>query len=194
MDRICRIVLNIDHKSGGLSKERLATRFTSLAERHFENGALFEVIWLIYTLRGLKKPIKSAKLMKYAENVQSSAIRLLLLDMTSRGLCITPAPAQKWEAEISEDRVLADWTWLMAYKGIRKGWLKDTKGLMAKPFFKAMADKDVVFYDPSKNVKKSASVKRERNRERREQNQEVFRFIDALRRVEFHIETGWLDY
>ena len=155
---------------------------------------MFEVIWLLYTLRGLKKPIKSSKLMKYAENVQSSAIRLLLLDMTSKGLCITPAPAKKWESEISEDRVLSDWSWLVAYEGIRNGWLKDTKGVMAKPFFKAMADKNVVFYDPSKNVRKSASVKRDRYRERREQNQEVVRFLEALRGVEFQIDTGLSDY
>ena len=194
MDRVCRIILNIDHTSGGLSKERLARRFTILAERHFENGALFEVIWLLYTLRGLKKPIKSSKIMKYAESVQSSAIRLLLLDMSSKGLCVTPDPAQKWEEEINEERVLSDWSWLVAYEGIRKGWLKDKHGLMAKPFFKAMSDRDVVFYDPSKNVRTSASVKRDRSRERREQNREVVSFLEALRGVDFQIDTGWSEY
>ena len=194
MDRVCRIILNIDHTSGGLSKERLARRFTILAERYFENGALFEVIWLLYTLRGLKKPIKSSKIMKYAESVQSSAIRLLLLDMSSKGLCVTPDPAQKWEEEINEERVLSDWSWLVAYEGIRKGWLKDKHGLMAKPFFKAMSDRDVVFYDPSKNVRTSASVKRDRSRERREQNREVVSFLEALRGVDFQIDTGWSEY
>nr|WP_237701591.1 RNA-directed DNA polymerase [Paracoccus sp. TRP] len=194
MDRVCRIILNIDHTSGGLSKERLAKRFTGLAERHFENGALFEVIWLLYTLRGLKKPIKSSKIMKYAENVQSSAIRLLLLDMTSKGLCVTPAPAGMWEDEINEQRILSDWSWLAAYEGIRKGWLKDKQGVMAHPFFRAMNDKDVVFYDPLKNVRKSASVKRDRSRERREQNLEVMNFLEALRGVDFQIDTGWSEY
>jgi len=194
MDRVCRIILNIDHTSGGLSKARLARRFTSLAEKHFENGALFEVIWLLYTLRGLKKPIKSSKIMKYAENVQSSAIRLLLLDMSSKGLCLTPAPAEKWEEEINEESVLSDWSWLVAYEGIRKGWLKDKHGLMAKPFFKAMNDRDVVFYDPSKNVRTSASVKRDRNHERREQNREVVSFLETLRGVDFQIDTGWSEY
>lgn len=194
MDRVCRIILNIDHTSGGLSKERLAKRFTSLAERHFENGALFEVIWLLYTLRGLKKPFKSSKIMKYAENVQSSSIRLLLLDMTSKGLCVTPAPAEKWEDEINEQRILSDWSWLAAYEGIRKGWLKDKQGVMAHPFFKAMNDRDVVFYDPRKNVRKSASVKRDRSRERREQDVEVLNFLEALRGVDFQIDTGWSEY
>lgn len=194
MDRVCRIILNIDHISGGLSKERLAKRFTSLAERHFENGALFEVIWLLYTLRGLKKPIKSSRIMKYAENVQSSSIRLLLLDMTSKDLCVTPAPAEKWENEINEQRILSDWSWLAAYEGIRNGWLKDKQRVMARPFFKAMNSRNVVFYDPRRNVRKSASVKRDRNRERRQQNREVLSFLEALRGVDFQIDTGWSEY
>ena len=132
--------------------------------------------------------------MKYAESVQSSAIRLLLLDMSSKGLCVTPDPAQKWEEEINEERVLSDWSWLVAYEGIRKGWLKDKHGLMAKPFFKAMSDRDVVFYDPSKNVRTSARVKRDRSRERREQNREVVSFLEALRGVDFQIDTGWSEY
>lgn len=194
MDRVCRIILNIEHTSGGLSKDRLSKRFTSLAERHFENGALFEVIWLLYTLRGLKKPIRSSRIMKHAENIQSSAIRLLLLDMTSKEMCVTPAPAAKWENEICEQRILSDWSWLFAYEGIRKGWLSDKHGVMLHPFFKAMNDRNVVFYDPSKNVRKSASVKRDRSRERREQNREVLSFLEALRGVDFHTDFGWSEY
>lgn len=194
MDRICRIILNIDHAVGGLSKERLSRRFTALTEKHFENGALFEVIWLLYTLRGLKKPVRSSKIMKFAEDVQSSVIRLLLLDMHEKGLCTTPPPIGKWEKEISSERVLSDWSWLFAYEGIRKGWLKDIGGVMAKPFFKAMNDRDVVFYDPQRNVRKSASVKRDRLRERREQNLEVMRFIDALRGVDFHFDMDYYEY
>lgn len=193
MDRVCRIILNIDHAYGGLSKDRLVQRFTSLAEKHFDNGALFEVIWLLYTLRGLKKPIRTLKIMKHAEGVQSSAIRLLLLDMSSKGLCVSPAPVACWEHEISEERVLSDWSWLVAYEGIRKGWMKDRNGLMAKPFFKAMSDRDVMFYDPKKNVKASASVKRDRSRERVEQNREVMSFLDSLRRVDFQMDATWSD-
>jgi hypothetical protein len=107
---------------------------------------------------------------------------------------VTPAPAEKWEDEITEQRILSDWSWLAAYEGIRKGWLKDKQGVMAHPFFKAMSDRDVVFYDPRKNVRKSASVKRDRNRERREQNFEVLNFLEALRGVDFQIDTGWSEY
>jgi len=185
LDRVCRILLNIDHRSGGLSKDRIVDRFTKLAERHFENGALFEVIWLLYTLRGFKKPFRSKKIMEMASATPSSAIRLILLDISSKGHCTTPAPVSAWEDEIEEDGVLANWSWLFAYEGIRHGWLNDKKGLMTKPFFKAMADRDVVFYDPRRNVRKSQSVKRDRQRESRDQGKEVLQLLEQLRGVEF---------
>ncbi|MGH0287400.1 RNA-directed DNA polymerase [Sinorhizobium meliloti] len=181
MDRICRIILNIEHKTGGLSRDRLVTRFSALAERHFSNGALYEVIWLLYTIRGLKKPFKASRVMECAENSHSSAVRLLLLDMCDKGICLSRPPVEKWESEVSEDRVLSDWSWLYAYEAIRKGWMADPKGILAKPFFKAMHDRDVVFYDPKRNVRNSKSIKREQAAVRKEQNSEVYALLSSLR-------------
>jgi hypothetical protein len=194
MDRICRIILNIDHTTGGLSKERLVRRFTALAERSFETGSMFEAIWILYILRGLKKPIKSSKIMRCMEDTNSSTVRLLLLDMTSKGLCTTPAPAGVWEAEINEERILSDWSWLFAYEGIRNGWLADKNNVMATPFFKAMISRNVVFYDPRRNIRTSASVKRDRFREIREQNREVAHLLESLRGIDFQIDPGWSEY
>ena len=194
MDRICRIILNIDHTSGGLSKDRLVKRFTALVERNFENGSIFEVLWILYILRGLKKPIKSARIMKYAGGVNSSAVRLLLLDMTSRGLCTTPAPIGLWENEINEERILSDWSWLSAYEGIRHGWLADKNNVMATPFFHAMISRGVAFYDAGKNVRTSASIKRDRRAEIKEQKREVAKLLEALRGVDFQVEPGWTEY
>lgn len=185
LDRVCRILLNIEHRFGGLSTDRIVDRFTNLTERHFENGALFEVIWLLYTLRGFKKPIRSSRIMDLASATPSSAIRLILLDMNDKGCCATPAPVKAWEDEIDEESVLTGWSWLLAYEGIRHGWLKDNHGLMAKPFFKAMADRDVVFYDPRRNVRKSQSVKRDRRVERIDQGKEVLQLMEQLRGVDF---------
>lgn len=114
MDRICRIILNIDYTTGGLSKTRLVRRFSALVEKHFENDALFEVIWLLYTIRGLKKPFKSSRVMEYAETIPSSTIRLLLLDMRAKDICMSKAPIGTWEGEVTEERVLSDWSWLYA--------------------------------------------------------------------------------
>lgn len=194
LDRVCRILLNIDHRSGGLSKDRIVDQFTKLAERHFENGALFEVIWLLYTLRGFKKPFRSKKIMELASGAPSSAIRLILLDMSDKGCCATLAPVCAWEDEIDEEGVLTNWSWLFAYEGIRHGWLTDRHGLMAKPFFKAMADRDVVFYDPRRNVRKSQSIKRDRHLERVDQGKEVLQLLEQLRGVDFADDPFGAEY
>lgn len=128
------------------------------------------------------------------EDTNSSTVRLLLLDMTSKGLCTTPAPAGVWEAEINEERILSDWSWLFAYEGIRNGWLADKNNVMATPFFKAMISRNVVFYDPRRNIRTSASVKRDRFREIREQNREVAHLLESLRGIDFQIDPGWSEY
>jgi len=107
---------------------------------------------------------------------------------------ITPPPIEVWESEVNADSALSDWSWLFAYEGIRNGWLQDINGTMSSPFFKAMSDRNVIFYDPSKNVQKSESVKRKRNFERKEQNHEVTLFLEMLRGVNFETNDGWNDY
>ena len=194
LDRICRIILNIDRFTGGLSKGRIIARFTELLEKQMENGALYEVIWLLYTLRGLKKPFRSRGFMQHVENVQSSVIRLLLLDMDSKGLCGTQLPINKWEGEIRRDRVLTDWTWLFAYEGIRKGWLRDQHSVMTTPFFASMDARDVSFYDPTKNVRKSQSVKRTDRRKRQADIREVTSMLKDIRGVDFVSDLDWYDY
>lgn len=188
MDRICRIILNIQHQSGGLSRDRLVARFLLLAEKHLANGSLFEVIWLLYTIRGLKKPFRAPGITALAEDVASSAVRLLLLDICDKGICLSKLPIAKWENEVTEDRVLSDWSWLYAYEAIRKGWMRDRNKLLASPFFKAMHDRDVVFYDPSKNVQRSQSFRKQRAVLRKQQDQEVLRMFASLRGVKMDDE------
>ena len=184
LDRICRIVLNIEHETGKLSKRRLVGRFIELAERHIENGSLYEVIWLLFTVRGLKQPFLSKRIIDFSETAPSSALRLLLLDMNQLGLCIKPPPTGTWEKEISADRCLSDWTWLYAYEAVRKGWLKATPGFLNSPFLKPMHSRDIVFYDPKRNVARSRKVKNERAQVRKADKREVASFIRLLRGVD----------
>lgn len=194
MDRICRIILNIVHGSGGLSRDRLVSRFSELVEKHFANGAIFEAIWVLYTMRGLKKPFSASRIMDQVENVSSSAVRLLMLDMRDKGICTSRLPIQKWEAEVSEERVLSDWTWLYAYEATRRGWIGDPKNILNKPFFKPMHDRNVVFYDPSKNVRNSKTVKKQQAKLRKQQNVEVFALLGSLRGVDAWAEFEGAEY
>ncbi|MBL28462.1 MAG: hypothetical protein CMM50_13030 [Rhodospirillaceae bacterium] len=190
LDRICRIILNINHSTGCFSKRRIADRFITLAERHIENGSLFEVIWLLYTVRGLKQPFVAKRVVDLSEDVQSSALRLLLLEMGDLELCIRPLPKGAWEADISADRVLTDWTWLYAYEAVRKGWLSGPAGILNSPLFKPMHVRNVTFYDPDRNVMRSEKVKKYAAKNRKADYIQAARLINTLRGFERFLDLG----
>jgi len=55
---------------------------------------------------------------------------------------------------------------------------------MKKPFFKPMADRNIVFYDPKKNVETSKSFVAKRKMLRRLQNVEIKLLFEELRGFE----------
>lgn len=183
MDRICRIILNIEHKTGGLSKDRLYRRFETLATRHLENGTLFEAIWLLYTIRGLKKPFYSTPIIANAENIPSSTVRLLLMDMKYKGIYLGKLPIERWEQEVSREGVLTGWSWLYAYEAIRKGWMNDHNNLLSEPFFRAMHQRNVVFYNPDMNVKDSKAVKKAHYTIKKQYYLGVKKYLSTLRNI-----------
>lgn len=136
MDHICRIILNLQHDTNSVSLKRIRDRFKALAEKNLENGNLYEVIWLTYTLRGLKIPLRSKTISELIEFTPSSSLALILLDMKSKNLYFGPLPTDKWAKKINNDTVKSDWIWLLAYEAIRKGWLRDLENVMTSPFFK----------------------------------------------------------
>jgi len=184
LDRICRVILDIQNRTTALSAKRIGQRFMHLAEVALNKGQGFEVIWLLYTLRGLKRPIDIRPLRENLAVEPSSSIALLLLDMKSKGLCIGKLPTSEWDAKITEESIQTDWTWLLAYEGFRHGWLTDHHGLMAKPLFQPMASRNVVFYDPKRNINTSASEAKARRIRRRKNLKEVREILGHLRGVD----------
>ncbi|MFG6501545.1 RNA-directed DNA polymerase [Sulfitobacter sp. 1A15106] len=181
MDKVCRIILNIQHATGAISAKRIGRRFSLLAERNLEKGHHFEVIWLLYTLRGLKRPLEAKKLCGLSEYASSSAIALILLDMKQLGMGIGTLPKAEWEGQISSHSVLQDWSWLLAYEGFRKGWLHDSKGILKEPFFAAMDKRDIVFYDPKRSIATSRSVLKKATTLRKRQSHEMRAFFAEIR-------------
>lgn len=185
MNHICRIILNLQHRTKQVSRRRIGGRFTALAARNLENGNLYEVIWLIYTLRGLRVPLHSRKVSGLIGGTVSSTLALILLDMKSKGLCLCNLPTAEWVKQITKESVESDWIWLLGYEGIRHGWLPDPSNVMARPFFQAMASRNVMFYDSRRNVPRSTKVVRMRNRSRKKQLLEMRKIIQHLRGFRF---------
>ncbi|MDW3182097.1 hypothetical protein [Roseobacter sp.] len=190
MDKICRIILNLQFTSQKISAQRICDRFTTLLERNTENGNLYEAMWLLYTIRGLKQPIQSKRFAELLEIIPGSALPLISLDMKSKSLFSTSLPKATWEDSFDYERTRRDWSWLLAYEGIRHGWLQDKKGLMSKSFFKPMHGRQVVFYDPKRNVPSSKSVVEKRKRSQKAQSVNLSRFMFNLRGVE---PPDWLN-
>ena len=181
MDRICRVVLDIQHRTKCLSAKRIGARFIKLVKVALENGHHYEAIWLLYTLRGLKRPVDIRNIQELIADVESAAIALILLDMKSKGLCIGRLPTQVWEGKISEDSVKSNWTWLLAYEAYRYGWMTDHNKLMKKPLFKAMSSRNVVFYDINRNINTSSSEASHRRTRRKRSMEEVNKLLESLR-------------
>ena len=184
MDRICRIVLNLQNLTNGVSVKRVADRFMKLTEKNLENGNTYEVIWLLYTLRGLKRAVASKRISEMTEDVSSSAVALILLDMRHKNVWRAKLPKENWESQISRESVLTDWTWLLGYEGIRNGWLSDPNNLMGKPLFKPMMDRGVVFYDLRRNVPQSRSVVAAQSKYRNRDNIETKVLLEVLREID----------
>ncbi len=164
MNGICRLLLNIQHFTKKVSVRRIGERFTYLAERFCEQGHLYEVIWILYLLRGLKVGLKSKSLVSMLKDNVCPAACLILLDMQSKGLCNLQLPKDAWVDPVDKDRVRSDPSWLLLYEGFRHGWLTDKNNLMSEPFFRAMASKDITFYDEKRNVEFiNKVVKKKRN-------------------------------
>ncbi len=178
---ISRIFLNLRHGTKRISVGRIAKRFLELAESHAQKQHTFETVWLLYTLRGLHAPFTSKKILDAAEFANSSALSLILLDIRNKGLIYGKMPVKYWASQITEDRVLIDWTWLLGYEAIRLGWLPDPKGIMAKPFFRAMASRNVTFFDPTRNIASSTRITKKRRAARHADEVEVKALLLALR-------------
>lgn len=191
MERICRIILDIRHTTKKASTKRIGDRFLRLIETALEKGHTYEVIWKLYALRGLGRPVDLRRIFELTEELSSSVIALLLLDMKKKGIAVGRVPTGEWEKKISEDTVLSDWTWLLAYEGYRQGWLTDKHGLMSKGFFEPMARRKVVFFDPDRNILTAQSYIRRRALVRRREQLETERLMTMLRGIQWDTASGF---
>lgn len=183
MSRVCELLLNIEHDTKAISRRRVGPRLIELAARNLTNGNLYEAIWQLYALRGLGISVNSKEISQLAEICTSSALGLVLLDLDSRGLFARKLPKAKWEADSTKERVRCDWIWLLAYEGFRHGWLNDAKKVMNDDFFAPMAARNVVFYDPKRNVRPTSRVVKLRANTRKRNLKDITRFFMEIRGI-----------
>ncbi len=182
---VCRVLINLQYDNRAVSIKRVSQRVRQLIKRHASHGNTLEVLWLIYTLRGLSSNIYVSDLEQYVAHPISSAVSLVLLDMESKGLVTGKLNKRKWADAVDYGASITTGNWLLSYEGIRHGWLPDPHGLAEKPFFKPMLDRNVVFYDPKRNVPKTKITVERRRRAKESARWSSLQLIHGLRGFEF---------
>lgn len=181
LSSISRVLINLHHDTKNVSVGRVVERLMQELGRHLENGNNLESIWILYTIRGLSAHVSLSAIRDYVIHPKSSALSLVLLDMSKKGLLLGKLPTTEWGNILTKDRATTSGLWLLAYEGIRHGWLPDTHGLAATPVFKPMLDRHIKFYDPRRNVLTSKSVVTRRRRDRSKARAATYALIQALR-------------
>lgn len=177
MERVCNLLLNLNYRSRFVSHRRIGRRIRDLAIRSARLGHTYELIWLLWIMRGLRSKLSSKVIAEYVEANSIPCLNLILLDMRDQETFLSALPQEQWLQGLTDSTCRGDARWLTAYEGFRHGWLSDTKSLMTKPFFKPMASRNVVFYDPRRNVAPSKRNVRRRAINARRSSTAFFKFL-----------------
>ena len=181
LNQIAQILIDLNYRTKKISIERIKSRFVSLTEKHIENGNTYELIWILYALRGLKIRFTSKIISSEIENIDSASVSLILMDMKHKGLFAGSLPTKMWEESFTEEKIRSDWTWLLAYESFRQGWLHDHKNLIDGAFLKPLAIRNIKFYNPDKNIKSIRATKKSKLIIRKAQLREAREVFDTMR-------------
>ena len=156
-----KLVSNYFYEKKPINIERIESRFIRFTEDAIETHRHYEAIWGLSLLRALKIDLCDTRISELSEDVDSSCIRLVLLDMKERGQ-FDLLPTKTWEKQIAQSNLCGP-DWLLAYEGVRHGWLRDSGNKVRNhPMFKPFFKRNTVFYDEKRNFLKRQAILRER--------------------------------
>ena len=178
---IVRVLINLHHDTKAISVARVVKRLNQELIRHFKNGNTLEIIWILYAIRGLSGRIYVSDINEYILQPNSSAIALVLLDMSEKGLVVGQLPRDQWSQYITLQKANTSGLWLLAYEGIRHGWLSDPHNLAQCAVFAPMLLRNIEFYDPKRNVATSRSAASRRIQARIREKRATFSMMQHLR-------------
>jgi hypothetical protein len=129
--------------------ERIEKTLSELIRIHAKYLEHYEVSWALWLAKEFE--IKLNKdLDPLLSKLDNPIIVLLVLDLRERGLISSLIDDRKWKRFLVKEQLYDD-HWLLAYEAVIKGWMKPSKDYLEEdPFYKALVDSDVSFYDSAK--------------------------------------------
>lgn len=136
------------------SKEKLK-RFVNVSiKEHCCVKHNFEMAWALWIAKTFEIEIEEQSANDIIDT-RDSVSNLILLDLINNSTLVKGSlRVADIEAELKDDILMSD-NWLLAYEGVRKGWLTPSEAnlLDNNLFFKILRDKNVEFYKQTKQLK-----------------------------------------
>ncbi len=136
------------------SKEKLKRLINATIKEHCPVRHNFEMAWALWIAKTFKIEIEEQSA-NYIINTRDSISNLILLDLINNSTLVIGHPrVSDIEAELKDDILMSE-NWLLAYEGVKKGWLTPVEAnlLDNNLFFKILKDKNIEFYKQTKQLK-----------------------------------------
>ncbi len=153
LDIVTRILLTYKSYLDASSKEKLSKLVNVIINEHCPVHHNFEVSWALWIAKTFEIEIEEISANKIIDT-KDSISNLILLDLIKNTTLVKGTPQiNKIEADLT-DNILFTESWLLAYEGVKKGWLNpaELNLLDNNLFFKLLKDNDIEFYDTSKQM------------------------------------------
>lgn len=136
------------------SKEKIKRLINAIIKSHCPVKHSFEISWALWIAKTFEIKIEEQSANSIIET-RDSVSNLILLDLINNSTLVKGHPRiSDIEAELKDDILMSE-NWLLAYEGVKKGWLTPIEmDLLDKNlFFKILKDKDIEFYKTTKQLK-----------------------------------------
>jgi len=153
LDIVTRVLLTYKNYLDDESKVKLSKLLNAIINEHSLLNHNFEVSWALWIAKTFEIEIDEDASNNIIES-KDSVSNLILLDLSKNTTLVKGHPRfVNLEIEL-KDNILFSENWLLAYEGVKKGWLNPTSPTLLDDnlFFKLLKENDVEFYDTTKQM------------------------------------------
>ncbi|WP_305952106.1 RNA-directed DNA polymerase [Emticicia oligotrophica] len=153
LDIVTRVLLTYKSYLDLSSKEKLKNVINKIINEHSPVNHNFEVSWALWLAKTFEITIDEIS----ANNIirtKDSISNLILLDLINNTALVIGTPSiNDLEVDLKDDILFSE-NWLLAYEGVKKGWLNPANPNLLDDnlFFKLLKDKNIEFYDATNQI------------------------------------------
>ncbi|MEF3305332.1 RNA-directed DNA polymerase [Paenibacillus sp. GYB003] len=149
---VTEIFLAYNNEKYKLNKKKIASTLFELISFHSQYNHVHEITWALWLCKTLKIKL-TTQVTKIISSIDDSLVALISLDLYNNNL-ITRLNTDLWRERLNKENLYTE-HWLLAYEGMKKGWIAPIDGkdyLEEDEFFKELKENDVEFYIPENQV------------------------------------------